>query len=120
MKTNGTDRPIAKPLAFYADGTQIVHLSFWQRLKLLVFGYRLLVQVSIKSQHNPGTYSPGIQLAFTPHTKLVEACEDSASMIPLWCGAPEKDDVLDLQIERLREMRAAEAATAAVRSAGKN
>ncbi len=103
-----------KPLLHESDGTQIVAFTMAQRLRIL-FGFRMLVQVAIRSQHSPGAFSPTMQLALTPHKKLVPACEDSASMVKVFSGVPEKDENLELQIDRLREQRAAEAATKAVR-----
>lgn len=105
MKSNGTDRPLPKPLLHESDGTQIVAFGWTERLRIL-FGFRLLVQVAIRSQNNPGAFSPGIQLALTPHKKLVPACEDSAAMVKVFCGVPENDEMLEIKIDRLRESRA--------------
>lgn len=102
MKTNGTDRPIPKPLSFYAQGTQIWNFTLKQRLAIL-FGHRLLVNANFWSQHNPGSMSPILQLALTPYSELVPALADKAKLIPVAAIVPVLDEKLEIALDRFRE-----------------
>lgn len=105
MKSNGTDRPLPKKLPFYNEGAQIFRLGFRQRLRVL-FGYNVIVQVLVNSQHNPGCFAPELLIALTPQTKLVEAIADTANMVPVAKAAPEMTEKLEIAVDRLLEKRA--------------
>ncbi len=105
MKINGTDKPLPKKLAFYADGTQLVRLTFAQRLRVL-FGFRIVINISIRSQHNPGAFAPEIQVALTKYHELVAAMADKESMIPVGAVVPVLDETLELAVDRLKEQAA--------------
>lgn len=105
MKTNGTDRPIQKRLDFEADGSQIIAFKFWDRIKIL-FGFRVIINASFRSEFRPGAMKPLFIVCITPNRDLVAALADSKSIRTVAISSPVLDDLLQVQVERLREQTA--------------
>lgn len=105
MKTNGTDRPLPKRLDFEADGSQIIAFKFWDRVKIL-FGFRVIINASFRSEFRPGAMKPLFIVCITPRSELVPALADSKSIRIVSTVSPASDEVLQIQVDRLREQNA--------------
>jgi hypothetical protein len=71
-KSAPIDRPLPKSIRYTTRGFVYCDFELMDRIKML-FGYRILLEIQIASEHNPGTTQPTTKWHLTTQTTLAKA-----------------------------------------------